>query len=353
MNRHLFILSLTLFCQLNLIARSIHRPSNPTIPYITVTTSNKEYAEIWRKSTVQPKSMKKFQNKFLRLKTLKKPYETSDFKKHLLPYGNIKFRSNEGSVHTNLLKEQNERLLKEILQGNRTFTDFTILKDRDFNYKSLSGLIVLKNKIYPFVLKLFIEHPDTIIEPLQKGMEAGWIFILSGNMRHLSGFTRIKNLENARKALSKDPEYRYYIDFPRKWYWLPASQPLLNIHWHDEYNKHFETIKIPSIYGIVCDFIEVDKELQQQEMNTLRQISMDVTKYLHYLIDPHDDNLVPEKNSHKIVIIDTEHFPTVAGLDKDMDAQDYNQWYRELVGKTAKRWLMRSKQQRIQDQCFV
>src|SRR3989339_122423 len=347
----LFLIITTLTPQI--IARSIHRPSNPTIPYITVTASNKEYAEIWRKPTTKPKSIHKFQNKFLRLKTLKKPFETSGFKKHLLPYGNLKFRNNEGSVHTNALKDQNELVLKEILQGNKTFTDFTILKDRDFNYKSLSGLIVLKNKKYPFVLKLFIEHPDTIIEPLQKGMEAGWIFILSGNMRHLSGFTRISNLENAKKALSKDPEYRYYIDFPRKWYWRPLSQPLLNINWHDPYNNHFETIKIPSIYGIICDFIEVDKELQQQELHALRQISMDVTKYLHYMIDPHDDNLVPEKNSHKLVIIDTEHFRTVAGLDQDMHATDYNQWYIELITRTAKRWLCRSKQQRIKDQCFV
>ena len=351
--KRLLILLLAIMPASNLICRSIHRPSNPTIPYITVTATNKEYAEVWRKPVTQPKSIHKFQSKFLSLKILKKPYETSDFKKHLLPYGNLKFRNNQGSVHTNILKEQNELVLKEILQGNKTFTDFAILKDRDFNYKSLSGLIVLKNKKYPFVLKLFIEHPDTFIEPLQKGMEAGWIFILSGNMRHLSGFTRISNLENAKKALSKDPEYRYYIDFPRKWYWRPQSQPLLNIHWHDAHNNHFETIRIPSMYGVICDFIEVDKELQQQELMTLRQISMDVTKYLHYMIDPHDDNLVPEKNSHKIVIIDTEHFRTVAGLDEDMNAQDYNQWYLELMSRTAKRLLCRSKQRRIKDQCFV
>ncbi|AXK60137.1 hypothetical protein [Candidatus Chromulinivorax destructor] len=352
--RQLFIfLIIITTLHLQIFARSVHRPSNPTIPYITVTASNKEYAEIWKKPTTKPKPFHKFQNKFLRLKILKKPLETSGFKKHLLPYGNLKFRTSEQTVHTNILKNQNELVLKEILQGKRTFTDFTILKDRDFNYKNLSGLIVLKNKKYPFVFKLFIEHPETIVEPLQKGMEAGWIFILSGTMRHLSGFTRISNLENAKKALSKDPEYRYYIDFPRKWYWQPLSKPLLHIDWHDPYNNHFETIKIPSVYGIICDFIEVDKELQQRELSTLRQISMDVTKYLHYMIDPHDDNLVPEKNSHKIVIIDTEHFRTVAGLEQDMHAHDYNQWYFELITRTAKRWLCRSKKKRIQDQCFV
>ena len=352
--KRLLIIFLAMITTFDANCRSVHRPSNPTIPYITVTATNKDYAQVWRKSTVEkPKSVNKLQNKFLRLKTLKKPFETSGFKKHLLPYGNLKFRKGEGSVHTNVLKAQNELVLKEILEGDKEFTDFTVLKDRDFNYKSLSGLIVLKNKKYPFVLKLFIERPETFIEPLQKGAEAGWIFILSGNMRHLSGFTRINNLENAKKALSKDPEYRHYIDFPRKWYWMPQSQPMLNINWHDTYNNHFETIKIPSIYGVVCDCIDIDRELQQQEFYTLRKISIDVAMYLNYLIDPHDDNFVPEKNSSKIVIIDTEHFPTVAGLDNGMNANGYNQWYLELMGRTAKRLLWRSKQERIQDQCFV
>jgi len=351
--KYLPILLIATLFESTIFSRSIHRPSNPTIPYITVTASNKEYAEVWRKSTVTPKSVHKLQNKFLCLKTLKKPFENSDFKKHMLPYGNLKFRKGEESVHTDILKEQNELVLQEVLHGQKEFTDFSILKDRDFNYKSLSGLLVLKNKKYPFVLKLFIEHPETFIEPLQKSFEASCIFILSGNMRHLSGFTRINNLENSKKLLSKDPEFRYYIDFPRKWYWMPKTQSLLEINWHDNHHQHFETIKIPSIYGIVCDFIDVDKELQKQEFYTLRQISIDVTKYLHFSIDPHDDNFVPEKGSNKIVIIDTEHFPTVAGLDKEMNAKEYNQWYFELARKATKRLLWRSKQERIQDQCFL
>jgi len=341
-------------CTMHISCRSIHRPSNPTIPYITVTSTNKEYAQVWKKSiSEKPRSVHKLQNKFLRLKTLKKPFETSDFKKHLLPHGNLKYRKGDGLIHTSILKIQNEQVLQEILQGKKTFTNFTILKDRDFNYKSLSGLIVLKNKNFPFVLKLSIEYPETFIEPLQKGYEAGFIFMLSGNMRHLSGFTRINNLENARKALSKDPEYRHYIDFPRKWYWLPKSQPYLNINWHDTHNNHYETIKIPSIYGVICDYIEINRDLQQEEFYTLRDISMDVAQYLNFLVDPHDDNFVPEKNSNKIIIIDTEHFPTVAGLENGMNATGYNQWILELAGRTAKRWLWRSKQQRIKDQCFV
>ncbi len=172
-------------------------------------------------------------------------------------------------------------------------------------------------------------------------------------MRHLSGFTRIHNLETARKALAKDPEYRYYLDFPRKWYWIPKTQPYLTIDWHDQHHNHHETIKLPGIYGIVCDYIETDTKIQHQEIHTLRQISIDVGNYLHNIIDSHVDNFVPEKNSNKIVIIDTEHFPTMVGLDKEMSANGYIQWWIELGGKYVKTAFLRTKQKRIQDQRTV
>lgn len=307
---------------------------------------------MWLKCRKNPK-INKLQNKYLRLKTLKKPFENSHLKKHLLPSGYIKYRKENLAVQSDLLKEQNEHVLQEILQGEKTFTHFTTLADNDFNYSTLSGFIVLKYKNFPFVLKLFIEHPHTFIDPLNKGFKASCLFVLNGNTRHLSGFTRIHNLETARKALAKDPEYRYYLDFPRKWYWIPQIQPYLTINWHDPYHNHHETIKIPAIYGIVCDFIEADKKIQQQELHTLRQISIDVGNYLHNIIDSHVENFVPEKNSNKIVIIDTEHFPTMVGLEKEMSANGYVQWHIELTGKWLKTAFLRSKQKRIQDQRLV
>lgn len=340
------------------MGRSIHRAPNPTIPYITVTASNQDYAEILAKPHEKAKHHKKpkinkLQNKYLRLKTLKKPFENSNFKKHTLPHGYIKYRKENLTIHSSILKQQNEFVLQEILQGKKVFTNFTTLADNDFNYSNYAGFIVLKYKDYPFVLKLFIEHPHTFIDPLNKGFKASGLFVLNGNTRHLSGFTRIHNLEAARKALSKDPQYRYYLDFPRKWYWIPQSQPYLTITWHDQHHKHQETIKLPGIYGIVCDYIETDKVIQQQEIHTLRQISVDVGNYLHNIIDSHVDNFVPEKNSNKIVIIDTEHFPTMVGLDKEMSANGYVQWWIELAGKWLKTAFLRTKQKRIHDQRVV
>lgn len=349
MKRRLVILLIIIPFSSILVGRSVHRAPNPTIPYITVTASNKDYAEKWAKSNKKQK-INKLQNQYLRLKTLKKPFENSNLKKHLLPHGNIKYRKNEQYVASRVLRTQNETVLQEILEGKKEFTHFSILKEGDFNFGNLSGLIILKYKEFPFVLKLFIEHPHTFVEPFNKGFQASGLFVLNGNMRHLSGFTRIHNLEVARKALSKDAQYRYYLDFPRKWYWIPQAQPFLTINWHDPHNHHHETIKLPGIYGVICDFIETDKEIQQQEIHTLRQISIDVGTYLHNIIDSHVDNFVPEKNSNKIVIIDTEHFPTMVGLDKAMSANGYVQWYIELAGKYIKTAFLRPKQKRILDQ---
>lgn len=347
MKRLLIVLTTIYFSSIS--CRSIHRQPNPTIPYITVTASNQDYAQKWLKSSKAQK-INKFQNKYLRLKTLKKPFENSNFKKHALPHGHIKYRKSDEFVHSEILKKENEILLQEISESKKIFTHFIVLKDSDFNYNNLSGLMILKYKNYPFVLKLFIEHPHTFVEPFNKGFHASGLFVLNGNMRHLSGFTRIHNLEAARKALSKDAQYRYYLDFPRKWYWIPISQPYLTINWHDKYHDHYETIKFPGIYGIICDFIEADTKIQQQELHTLRQISIDVGNYLHNILDSHVDNFVPEKNSNKIVIIDTEHFPTMVGLEKEMSANGYIQWYIELGIKYIKTAFLRTKQKRIEDQ---
>ena len=348
MKKYLFFFLATALSTLT-DGRSVHRVSNPTIPCIRVKSTNQAYTDRWPKT--KKRQICTLQSKFSRLSTLKGPLKRNNFKKRLLPADTITYRSSNKTVQTDAIKEASEKLLEELLSGKTKFESFTILKDRDFNYKTLSGLLVVKFKEHPFVLKLFIEHPHTFVKPMENSFEASCIFVLSGTMRHLSGLTRIQNLENAKKALSKDAQYKYFIDFPRKWYWMPKNNTWLDIEWNDKNSDSSEQIKIPSIYGIVCDYIETDKKLQKQELHTLRQISVDVANYLHYIIDPHVDNFVPEKNSKKVVIIDTEHFPSLAGLSREMNANGYIQWYLELTGKFIKSYLLRSKQTRIKDQC--
>lgn len=337
---------------ISLHSRSIFRKINITIPTIEVSSSNPSYTKLWS-SYFDEKKTYTLQSKFLKFKTLHRTYNPKIFAKQKLPQGEITTRIKKDKIKSSLLTEQAEEVLQEIIHDKKEFKHFKILKDRDFNYTTKSGLIVFKYKEYPFVLKLFIEHPHSFVQPMSKGFEAGCIFTLSGCTRHLSGFTRITNLSNAKKALSKDAQYRYYLDFPQKWFWTPKKNPMLEIKWKDDYNKRYKTFKYPSIYGIIADHIECDVKIQKEESHTLRQIAIDVASFLHYTIDPHFDNFMPELNSNKIVLIDTEHFPTMAGFDKTMNANGYIQWYFELTGKFLKRQFCRTKQERIKDQCYL
>ena len=69
-------------------------------------------------------------------------------------------------------------------------------------------------------------------------------------------------------------------------------------------------------------------------------------KFAHYIgdrLDAHVDNLVVEKNTGKIVLIDTEHFPTMIGLKEPMNYNTYGSWFLQLSGKCFRANFMRSK----------
>jgi hypothetical protein len=53
-----------------------------------------------------------------------------------------------------------------------------------------------------------------------------------------------------------------------------------------------------------------------------------------------------ENNTNKIVIIDTEHFPTTVGIKEKVYFNNYFEWFSFLAGKCAKDWFFRSKKDR-------
>ena len=58
-------------------------------------------------------------------------------------------------------------------------------------------------------------------------MEPGFFFVMGGGtMRHLIGFTRIKNMEELTGMIQQDPFWSKIVEFPGKWYWLPKDP-----HW--------------------------------------------------------------------------------------------------------------------------
>ena len=208
--------------------------------------------------------------------------------------------------------------------------------------KTLSGLIILRYKDYPFVIKVSIEHPHTIVQPYSKSNEASGIFIIGGNLRHLSNFTRITNLHKIKQMLSYNPFYLHSIDFPRKWYWKPDNGYDLKICWNC--NGESETIFLPSIYATISDFIYTEEQQPQHELNKL---SMRVATDVGFLIDPHAGNIMIEKGTRKYILLDTEDFRLMTGLSTTMKAKKYIGWYVELVTNAAGTLLLRSKEERL------
>ncbi|HSW75839.1 MAG TPA: hypothetical protein VLG50_02250 [Candidatus Saccharimonadales bacterium] len=334
----------------SLESRNIRRPLDTSVPIITVTATDPELQKSWNIVAKNPTPEKKeyrLKSNFLQLRPIKKGFNQEFFKEAYLPSGVLVFRDKSGFVNTSILSQLANELVEEIKTGHQKFTHFDILKDRDFNYTTLSGLIVAKYKDYPFVIKLSIEHPHTMVQPFSKSFETDFIFILGGNLRHLSNFTRIENLKNIKSILRYNPAFVDSIDFPRKWYWKPNVSHDLKIIW--SCNGVTDEMYLPSVYATISDFIKTDKIQPQQELN---KIAMKVAIDTGFLIDPHAGNFVIEQDTGGVVLLDTENFRMMTGIDQCMKAKKYFAWYVELANNCLYKYFMRSKQERL-DQCTL
>lgn len=361
--------SLLFFCVVyaffhELMSHNILRPADSSLPSIRVTSTLPKYTQLWNTKTKKTTNRKNeaqkdeiLSSKFLQLASLQDCFCKEDLATYALPHSAISFRTDtRKTVLGTTLSNLAEHAVDELRNGKKKFLHFTILKDSDFNYDIKAGLIVLKYKTYPFVLKLSIEHPHTFVQPFDKGFVPSAIFSLSGTNRHMSGLTRIANLHTIKKLLQDDARF----DFIRKWFWLPTpqQQPWLIITWQDPLSSVTDTITLPSIYGVIADFIQEDKVYAKKHVSELKQLSIDTANKLGFKTDPHSGNFVPEYNPHnseqtpKIIIIDTEDFPLTVGLNKEkpMQAKNYADYYFQLCKNYIKKRLGRSKQQRIKEQ---
>jgi len=325
------------------LPRSIFRPVDHHTPYIIVKTSDPKFTQEWTKQ--KPKKSYILQSDYLQLTPIFTTFNPVLFKEFQIPKDEeIPFRQDQTlSVKGKILSDLAETAVAELKAGAKELTHFDILKKRDFNYRNKSGLIVLKYKKYPFVLKLLVEHPHTFVDPFSKSFETGCMFVIGGNLRHLSGFTRIPNLHFTRDLLYQDKTYRALLDFPRKWFWAPKKNAYLDIQWKHVLNKQNIKASIPCIYGVICDFIIPHED---QPVKNLKRLSIEISNHLNFLLDPHEGNAVREKVTDKIVIIDTEHFPTMLGLKTKMYAKNYLNWLLQLGGRYVETKFCRNKEER-------
>lgn len=238
--------------------------------------------------------------------------------------------------------------ITELLKKKRSsdnFTNFKILKDDDFNYKRGCGIIIVKFKDYPFVLKLLRETPETFVKPFSKGIVPIFIFASGGGInRFLSGFTRIPNLHVITQKIAADPRWAPIVSAPRKWFWTPE-----HVNWFTITGFNFRptpiTATFPSTYGIVCDEIVAERTLCISNKAD-RRLALDLAHFIGDRIDSHICNFMIEKETGKIVFIDTEHFASMVGLKEPLEFKSYTMWYLKLSNNCLKRALFRSRETR-------
>lgn len=315
-------------------ARSPFRKPDPSIPMITVSWEHDKNSYILRDSHLEEYSIfKTFDEKF--------------FFEHELPQQPITYRNNpKKSVSGAKLQKLVDELIDEILAGKKVFKHFTVLRARDFNRAECIGLMVLKFKNYPFVVKIFMENPQSLTSPYSKGLVPLFSFYMGGGInRHLVGFTRIKNLEYIKTKLATDNYWSQLVDTPRKWFLLPRQNRWIKIVGTNIGSQKTITTQLPGTYCIIADAIASEKKTSMLNKDD-NHTCLSLCRFLDFSIDPHIDNFMWEKDTEKLVIVDTEHFPTFMGFREIQHFDSYLEWLAHLSGKCLNDIFFRSKKDR-------
>ncbi len=280
-------------------------------------------------------------------------FKTEDFSEDVLPK-EITYRNDSNKVmpsaHLSSLIEQaviEIKQRKKSIKKKRELEHFKVLQHKNFNYKKSCGLIVLKFKAYPLVVKLFLEQPSTFLNFRATGMEPTFFFYMGGGAnRHLSGFTRIKNRKAIIDKIDKQDRWRGYVTFPRKWFWFPKDQKNMTLTAYNLAGHEKIHTNIPGIYAVIADEIDMDHETPIPH-TTKSQMIMQLCNDLDMFIDPHEKNYVfsKDKNAEQfnITIVDTEHFPTMVGILKQKSFKNHSRWYAYLAGKCFRDMYLQTK----------
>lgn len=346
MNSTKFFRHLLLLCVLTAslqAPRSVHRPQDPHMPEITT---------FWTDDNPDPAKRKTYslRSYYLSEWAIFGRYNKELLEKNQLPKQiSYRYEPTKGvdAAKLNALIEDFIQELATATKKRASFKHFTILKDRNFNYKINAGLIIVKFKNYPFVLKLFIEKPESFTQPFSKGFETGIFFIMGdGISRYLAGFTRIPNLLNIQQKVTADPYWSKHLVFPRKWYWTPRNNRTFTVIGKNIGTLPEQSIEFPSIYAIICDEIQIERQLHTYHTHD-RAIVKEIIEFLDNRlrnhIDPHIYNFLVEKGTRKTTIIDTEHIASMVGLHKPIEFHNNTQWYCNLAKKCISDALFRTK----------
>jgi len=330
----IYILIIILFQGAKLNSRSIHRKIDSSLAKISAKWSGELQEHT-------------FIDSHIRELPIFKTYNENYFKSKILPKGKISFKyESEKFVESVKLDRIIENFLQEIQNKKNKFKDFVPLKRRDFNKFTNCGLNVMKFKNYPFVLKIFTETPESLTDPYSKAFQERGVFVLGGSLRHVMGFTRVRNIDLIKEKIEKDPYWSKRIDLPRKWFWLPKNPKYIEISGLNIGNKKKQKIIIPATYGIICDEIRSDIK----NNSPYKQEFLNLCTFLDYTLDANPKNFKIDANG-TMVIIDTEHFTTLIGIQKKIKHfYSYVDWYLTIASKYIKENFMSPKNYRYERQ---
>lgn len=278
-------------------------------------------------------------------------FDQQRFNASLLPSGPIAYRDNPTrTVDGRTLSALCEGLIKEVLQKKKKFKHFIVLQNKNFSRRHKCGLLVLKFKDYPFVVKLFVEDPKTFINYWWKGFEPVFFWNMGrGAGRHLSGLTRIDNKKNIEKQLAVNPFKDITVETPNKWFWVPRNNRYIQIDGTNIGNGKRLSTQLPSVYAVIADAIDTNNETDLSA-EQCKQLSIELCNHLDLTIDPHATNFIfkqaKQPDKVKIIVIDTEYFPIMVGLKEKIKFKTYEEWYLFLSGKCFKDIFFRTKDER-------
>lgn len=277
-------------------------------------------------------------------------FDKEHFYKYLLPQGKIKFRNKEEWVESSVLDDELNKLVEELKKTKhikKEYKNFKVLKKNNFNAKKCIGALILKFKEYPFVVKLFIESPRSFVRPFFRDLEQNCLFIMGGGIsRYLVGLTRIKNLEYIKYRISQSPYWSEKVDTIRKWFWMPKKSRWFELVGYNVGGIAKQRTILPSVYATISDHVDAERVFSPSNEDDRRTI-ISLTTWLDERLDPNIPNYMIEKETKKLVFVDSEHFPTNLGMRKRLGYTSHLTWYSRLVHKYLKENYFRTKRQRI------
>lgn len=346
MKKTITLICIFLSCSLSLVARSPFRKKYKDMPKITIG---------WKHSKKLVTHTNWAYTEYPIFTSFNKDY----FYSHLIPKDVINDVENPiKSYDCHTLNDLIENLLREIKKEKKQFTHFKVLQDKNFNYKVPCGLLVLRFNDYPFVLKLFIETPQTFSDPYCKGFETQFFFYMSGGInRHVAGLTRVKNLEVVNNQIETNPRWKDKITTPRKWFWLPKRPRWLQIKGYNIGGKKEVSTLMPSVYAIIADVIDTTEDAPMLTAQQRSELIMELCMDLHLFVDPHSDNFVikqnKQTNDYHISIVDTEHFPSMVGLKEEPFFNNHLEWFLYLGAKYFQNAFLQTKSDHRKAQCEI